>query len=193
MFQLLNDPDKPRRRYVLGEPLCFWRNLEFRSQRSCGPRPAVYTPGGREFRVPLNFTIAGKEIPVGVGLITLTLLTTAVVNLFTKTGGHCLGHYFSVHYSFFLLSPSEDSGGSGGKVRRARSIQSRARSRAHAGQSRRPARQHPCSHQHKLPLYALESSAASSQTSRKPRSSSCTFKFCSAQVPVKGPDTGSAL
>src|SRR4029077_17441891 len=31
-------------------------------------------PAGREFRVPLNFKIVGKEIPVGVGLITLILL-----------------------------------------------------------------------------------------------------------------------
>src|ERR1700704_855896 len=62
-------------------------------------------PGGREFRVPLNFTIAGKEIPVGVGLITLTLLTTAVVNLFTKPAATVSGIIFSgALFMLFTLS-----------------------------------------------------------------------------------------
>src|SRR6267143_2015209 len=62
-------------------------------------------PGGREFRVPLNFTIAGKEIPVGVGLITLTLLTTAVVNLFTKPAATVSGIIFSgALFILFTLS-----------------------------------------------------------------------------------------
>jgi amino acid transporter len=52
-------------------------------------------PEGREFRVPLNFTIAGKEIPLGVGLITLVLLITAVVNLFTKPAATVAGAIFS--------------------------------------------------------------------------------------------------
>ena len=29
-------------------------------------------PGAREYRVPLNFHIFGKEIPIGLALITLT-------------------------------------------------------------------------------------------------------------------------
>ena len=42
-------------------------------------------PQAREFKVPLNFRIGGKEIPVGVGLITLVLLSIAITsNLFTK-------------------------------------------------------------------------------------------------------------
>ena len=41
-------------------------------------------PEGREFRVPLNFRIAGHEIPAGVALITLVLFLIALVNLFTK-------------------------------------------------------------------------------------------------------------
>ena len=62
-------------------------------------------PGGREFRVPLNFTIAGKEIPVGVGLITLTLLATAVVNLFTKPAATVSGIIFSgALFILFTLS-----------------------------------------------------------------------------------------
>src|SRR6202007_1017050 len=41
-------------------------------------------PGDREYRVPLNFHIFGVEIPLGLGLITLTLFGIAVINLFTK-------------------------------------------------------------------------------------------------------------
>jgi amino acid transporter len=49
----------------------------------------------REFRVPLNFHIAGKEIPLGLALITLMLLAIAVVNLFTKPAATVSGIIFS--------------------------------------------------------------------------------------------------
>ena len=52
-------------------------------------------PQDREFRVPLNFTIAGTEIPLGLALITLTLLGIAVVNLFTKPAATVSGIVFS--------------------------------------------------------------------------------------------------
>jgi amino acid transporter len=38
----------------------------------------------REYKVPLNLTVRGVEIPLGLGLITAILLVIAVVNLFTK-------------------------------------------------------------------------------------------------------------
>jgi amino acid transporter len=52
-------------------------------------------PQEREFRVPLNFMIAGKEVPVGLALITLTLLCIAIVNLFTKPAATISGVTFS--------------------------------------------------------------------------------------------------
>ena len=52
-------------------------------------------PQDREFKVPLNFRIAGKEIPIGVAGITLVLLSTAVVNLFTKPAATVSGVIFS--------------------------------------------------------------------------------------------------
>src|ERR1700724_2675535 len=52
-------------------------------------------PQDREFRVPLNLQIAGKEIPLGLGLITLMLLAIAVVNLFTKPAATVSGVIFS--------------------------------------------------------------------------------------------------
>jgi len=52
-------------------------------------------PQDREFKVPLNFTIAGVEIPLGLALITLVLLGIAVVNLFTKPAATVSGILFS--------------------------------------------------------------------------------------------------
>ena len=53
-------------------------------------------PGQREFQVPFNFTIRGVQIPVGLGLITLTLFLIAVTNLFTKPVATMAGGVFSV-------------------------------------------------------------------------------------------------
>jgi amino acid transporter/nucleotide-binding universal stress UspA family protein len=52
-------------------------------------------PQKREFKVPLNLRIAGREIPLGVGLITLILLSIAIVNLFTKPAATISGVLFS--------------------------------------------------------------------------------------------------
>jgi amino acid transporter len=52
-------------------------------------------PEKREFRVPLNFHIAGKEIPLGLALITLVLLAIAITNLFTKPAATVSGIIFS--------------------------------------------------------------------------------------------------
>src|SRR5437660_3290028 len=58
------------------------------------------SPGHREFQVPLNFTIRGVQIPVGLGLITLMLFLIAVVNLFTKPIATMAGGAFSVPLHF---------------------------------------------------------------------------------------------
>ena len=50
----------------------------------------------RQYRVPLNFTVRGVEIPLGLGLITLTLFSIAIVNLFTKPKATIAGSIFSV-------------------------------------------------------------------------------------------------
>jgi amino acid transporter len=63
-------------------------------------------PGDREYRVPLNFTIFGVEIPLGLGLITLILLGIAVVNLFTKKDATIAGVTFSV-VLFIVFTISE--------------------------------------------------------------------------------------
>ncbi len=62
-------------------------------------------PGQRDFQVPLNFTINGVQVPVGLGLITLTLFLIAFVNLFTKPVATVAGGTFSVLlYIVFTIS-----------------------------------------------------------------------------------------
>jgi len=41
-------------------------------------------PDDREWKVPLNFRVGRREIPVGLSLIALVLVSTAIANLFTK-------------------------------------------------------------------------------------------------------------
>jgi amino acid transporter len=53
-------------------------------------------PQDRDYRVPLNFHVGGTEIPLGLGIITLVLLSIAVVNLFTKPAATVSGVIFSV-------------------------------------------------------------------------------------------------
>jgi amino acid transporter len=63
------------------------------------------SPGHRDFQVPFNFRIRGVQIPVGLGLITLTLFVIAVVNLFTKPVATMAGGVFSVLlYIVFTVS-----------------------------------------------------------------------------------------
>jgi amino acid transporter len=62
-------------------------------------------PGEREFQVPFNFHIRGVQIPVGLGLITLTLFLIAITNLFTKPVATMAGGAFSLLlYIVFTVS-----------------------------------------------------------------------------------------
>jgi hypothetical protein len=63
-------------------------------------------PGDREYRVPLNFHFFGKEIPLGLALITLVLFLIAIVNLFTKPSATVAGTIFSL-VMFGVFSVSE--------------------------------------------------------------------------------------
>jgi nucleotide-binding universal stress UspA family protein len=59
----------------------------------------------REWKVPGNFRIAGREIPLGLGLITLVLFLVAVINLFTKPDATIAGVIFSaVFFTIFAIS-----------------------------------------------------------------------------------------
>ena len=58
-------------------------------------------PGNREWKVPGNLHIGKTEIPLGLAAISVVLLLTAVVNLFTKYEATIAGVIFSA--AFFLI------------------------------------------------------------------------------------------
>jgi amino acid transporter len=62
-------------------------------------------PEKREWRVPFNPRIAGREFPLGVAVIAIVLFATAIVNLFTKQAATIAGIAFSaVFYGVFYVS-----------------------------------------------------------------------------------------
>jgi len=63
-------------------------------------------PENRQWKVPGNFHIGGREIPVGLLVISLILLGTAVVNLFTKSDATIAGVTFSAFF-FAVFTYSE--------------------------------------------------------------------------------------
>lgn len=72
-------------------------------------------PGQREFQVPFNLNIRGVQVPVGLGLITLTLFLIAIVNLFTKPVATMAGGAFSILlYVVFTVSERRTRARQGG-------------------------------------------------------------------------------
>jgi amino acid transporter len=62
-------------------------------------------PGNREWRVPGNITLFGKEIPIGLFIISTVLFITALVNLCTKSQATIAGVIFSgVFFGIFTYS-----------------------------------------------------------------------------------------
>ncbi len=62
----------------------------------------------RGWKVPPNLTIGGHEVPIGLISVFLVLLTTAVVNLFTKSVATVSGVVFSAAF-FIVFTISERS------------------------------------------------------------------------------------
>src|SRR5213594_3270107 len=74
-------------------------------------------PGHRDFQVPLNFTINGVQLPLGLALITLTLFLIAVVILLTKPVATMAGGAFSVLlYIVFTISEHRAKGRGAARV-----------------------------------------------------------------------------
>jgi len=62
-------------------------------------------PENRQWKVPGNFHIGGREVPLGLILISAVLLITALVNLFTKSEATVAGVTFSaVFFAIFTYS-----------------------------------------------------------------------------------------
>jgi hypothetical protein len=91
--------------FVLGEAYAFGVMWSF-SMKGLAVLVLRYRqPGKRDFRVPLNFTVGHTEIPVGLGLITVTLFALSIMNLFTKQVATIAGVAFTViFFTVFEIS-----------------------------------------------------------------------------------------
>ena len=91
--------------FVLGEAYAFGVMWSF-SMKGLAVLVLRYKqPGKRDFRVPLNLTVGGVEIPVGLGLITLVLFALSFMNLFTKQVATISGVAFTlIFFTVFEIS-----------------------------------------------------------------------------------------
>jgi amino acid transporter/nucleotide-binding universal stress UspA family protein len=92
--------------FVLGEAYAFGVMWSFAMKGLAVLVLRYKQPGGREFKVPLNFMIGKTEIPVGVALITLSLFALCIVNLFTKQVATISGVVFTIVF-FGVFEVSE--------------------------------------------------------------------------------------
>ena len=87
--------------YLLGEAYAFGVIWSFTFNSLAMLVLRVKYKGERGWKVPPNITIAGHEIPLGLASVFLVLLSTAIVNLFTKSIATVAGVSFAA--GFFLI------------------------------------------------------------------------------------------
>src|SRR5262249_13544869 len=58
----------------------------------------------REWKVPLNPKIGGREFPLGLGLITVSLFGAAIINLFTKQTATISGVLFTLMFDLVFVA-----------------------------------------------------------------------------------------
>jgi hypothetical protein len=92
--------------YMLGEAYAFGVVWSFAMKALSVLVLRYKQPGGREWKVPLNFHIAGKEVPVGLGLITIALFGLAIINVLTKKVATISGVSFTI--AFFIVFELSD-------------------------------------------------------------------------------------
>jgi len=91
--------------FVLGEAYAFGVMWSFAMKGIAVLVLRYKQPGQREFRVPLNFTIGGVEIPLGLGLVTAALVALCLINLLTKQVATIAGVSFTlVFFAIFIAS-----------------------------------------------------------------------------------------
>ena len=95
--------------FVLGEAYAFGVMWSFAMKGLAVLVLRYKQPGEREFRVPLNLKVGNIEIPVGLGLITITLFALCVINLFTKQVATLSGVAFTIiFFAVFTVSERDD-------------------------------------------------------------------------------------
>src|SRR5256712_38135 len=92
--------------FVLGEAYAFGVMWSFALKGLAVLVLRYKQPGKREFRVPLNLKLGNVEIPVGLGLITITLFALCVINLFTHQVATLSGVAFTIIF-FAVFTTSE--------------------------------------------------------------------------------------
>ncbi len=92
--------------FLLGEAYAFGVMWSFAMKGLAVVVLRYKQPGKREFRVPLNLKFGNLEIPLGLGLITLTLFALCVINLFTKQVATLSGVGFTIAF-FAVFTASE--------------------------------------------------------------------------------------
>lgn len=93
--------------YLLGEAYAFGVVWSFVFQALSMLVLRFKDPRAREFKVPLNIPLGSRELPVGLGLIFLVLLITAIMNFFTKEVATVAGLIFTTAFmTVFSLSES---------------------------------------------------------------------------------------
>src|SRR3984893_13183446 len=92
--------------FVLGEAYAFGVMWSFAMKGLAVLVLRYKQPGEREFRVPLNLKVRNIEIPLGLGIITITLFALCVINLFTKQVATLSGVAFTIIF-FAVFTTSE--------------------------------------------------------------------------------------
>jgi amino acid transporter len=92
--------------YMLGEAYAFGVVWSFAMKALSVLVLRYKQPGGREWKVPLNFHFRGVEIPVGLFMITVTLFALAIVNVLTKKVATISGVSFTI--LFFIVFELSD-------------------------------------------------------------------------------------
>jgi amino acid transporter len=83
---------------LLGEAYAFGVVWSF-FMKALGVTVLRFKRHDQEYKTPLNITVGGREIPIGLLLTTMVLFFVAIANLFTKE----IATYFGVGFTLFLF------------------------------------------------------------------------------------------
>jgi hypothetical protein len=90
--------------YLLGEAYAFGVVWSF-FMKGLGVLALRFQRNDQEYKTPFNFTLGGREIPVGLAATVLALFFVAIANLFSKKIATIYGVSFTIAlFTIFLLS-----------------------------------------------------------------------------------------